>query len=60
MSQSPAAAATAPNGATRRQWLTLLVLSLGLAIIIIDGTIVNVAIPSIQKEFKASFKTSSG
>ena len=41
---------------TRRQWLTLLVLSLGLAIVIIDGTIVNVAIPSIQKEFNASFK----
>ena len=34
---------------TRRQWLTLLVLSLGLAIVIIDGTIVNVAIPSIQQ-----------
>jgi EmrB/QacA subfamily drug resistance transporter len=57
MSQSPAATATAPEGATRRQWLTLLVLSLGLAIIIIDGTIVNVAIPSIQKEFNASFKS---
>ena len=41
---------------TRRQWLTLLVLSLGLAIVIIDGTIVNVAIPSIQREFNASFK----
>ena len=57
MSQSPAATATAPEGATRRQWLTLLVLSLGLAIVIIDGTIVNVAIPSIQKEFNASFKS---
>ena len=41
---------------TRRQWLTLLVLSLGLAIVIIDSTIVNVAIPSIQREFNASFK----
>jgi EmrB/QacA subfamily drug resistance transporter len=57
MSQTPAAKATAPEGATRRQWLTLLVLSLGLAIVIIDGTIVNVAIPSIQKEFDASFKS---
>jgi EmrB/QacA subfamily drug resistance transporter len=57
MSQSPAATAAAPDGATRRQWLTLLVLSLGLAIVIIDGTIVNVAIPSIQKEFDASFKS---
>ncbi len=41
---------------TRRQWLTLLTLSLGLAIVIIDGTIVNVAIPSIQREFNAAFK----
>ena len=57
MSQPLAATATAPQGATRRQWLTLLVLSLGLAIVIIDGTIVNVAIPSIQKEFNASFKS---
>jgi len=44
------------RGATRRQWLSLLVLSLGLAIVIIDSTIVNVAIPSIQKEFNASLK----
>ena len=57
MSQPPAAMANAPEGATRRQWLTLLVLSLGLAIVIIDSTIVNVAIPSIQKEFDASFKS---
>ena len=37
-------------------WLTLLVLALGLAIVIIDGTIVNVAIPSIQKEFNANLR----
>lgn len=48
--------AEAGDRITRRQWLTLLVLSLGLAIVIIDGTIVNVAIPSIQREFNASFK----
>ncbi len=41
---------------TRGQWLSLLVLSLGLAIVIIDSTIVNVAIPSIQQEFNASLK----
>lgn len=41
---------------TRRQWLTLLVLSLGLAIVIIDSTIVNVAIPSIRKEFNATLQ----
>ena len=45
-----------PGGATRRQWLSLLVLSLGLAIVVIDTTIVNVAIPSIQQEFSASLK----
>ena len=41
---------------TRRQWLTLLVLSLGLAIVIIDSTIVNVAIPSIRAEFNATLQ----
>ena len=39
-----------------RKWLSLLVLGLGLAIVIIDTTIVNVAIPSIQKEFDASLQ----
>ena len=57
MSQPPAATTSVPEGATRRQWLTLMVLSLGLAIVVIDSTIVNVAIPSIQKEFNASFKS---
>lgn len=47
---------TDANRPTRRQWLTLLVLSLGLAIVIIDGTIVNVAIPSIRKEFNATLQ----
>lgn len=39
-----------------QSWLILLVLSLGLAIVMIDATIVNVAIPSIQKDFGASLK----
>jgi len=42
MSEAISPAAPAVNRPTRRQWLTLLVLSLGLAIVIIDGTIVNV------------------
>ena len=42
--------------ADRRKWLTLLVLALGLAIVIIDGTIVNVAIPSIRKEFNTNLR----
>jgi EmrB/QacA subfamily drug resistance transporter len=40
----------------RKQWLILLTLALGLAIVIIDGTIVNVAIPSISKEFNATLQ----
>lgn len=40
----------------RKQWLTLLTLALGLAIVIIDATIVNVAIPSIRKEFGATLQ----
>jgi len=39
---------------TGPQLLTLMVLSLGLAIVIIDTTIVNVTIPSIRKEFNAA------
>lgn len=39
---------------TGRQWITLVVLSLSLAIIIIDASIVNVTIPAISNEFGAS------
>ncbi len=48
--------AVATDRPTRRQWWSLLVLGLGLAIVIIDGTIVNVAIPSIRKDLGASLK----
>lgn len=41
---------------TRRNWLGLVILGLALAIVIIDTTIVNVTIPSIQKEFGASIR----
>jgi EmrB/QacA subfamily drug resistance transporter len=44
----------APPAATSRQWLALLVLGLGLAIVIIDGTIVNVILPAISSEFAAN------
>lgn len=43
-----------PPAATARQWLALLILGLGLAIVIIDGTIVNVILPSISSEFSAN------
>ena len=39
---------------TGRQWIVIVVLSLSLAIIIIDASIVNVTIPAISNEFKAS------
>jgi EmrB/QacA subfamily drug resistance transporter len=38
----------------RRRWWTLAVLCLSLAIIGLDNTILNVAIPTIQREFAAS------
>ena len=44
------------DSATPRQWLGLLVLGLGLAIVIIDGTIVNVALPAISRDFNAGLR----
>ena len=35
------------NPTGRRQWLGLVVLALGLAMIVLDGTIVGVALPDI-------------
>src|SRR5918998_588719 len=40
-----------------RRWKTLAVLSLALVIIGLDNTILNVALPSLQKEFDASSST---
>ena len=34
----------------RARWLTLLAISLGISMIIVDATIVNVAIPSIVRD----------
>ncbi len=53
------AAQTSPSASSKvgpQQLLILLVLSLMLAIIVIDSTIVNIALPSIQKEFFISVK----
>jgi EmrB/QacA subfamily drug resistance transporter len=44
------------RGPTSREWLSLLVLGLGLAIVIIDGTIVNVVLPSISRDFNATLR----
>ena len=47
------AAETAP--ADRGRWLTLAVVLAGAFMILLDSTIVNVAIPSIQRDLSASF-----
>lgn len=39
----------------RRRWFTLVVLSLGVALIVIDGTIVNVALPVIIRDLDLDF-----
>ena len=43
-------AAPAPAPAARGKWLPMPFIALGVAMIIVDGTIVNVAIPSIIKD----------
>jgi len=53
---SPAATAQIPEArATRSPWAVLAVLCVGLFMILLDGTIVNIAIPHIQKHFDTSF-----
>jgi EmrB/QacA subfamily drug resistance transporter len=58
---SPPSAATEPTAATepiaaadRRRWLTLGVLCISLLIIVIDNTIVNVALPTLVRQLGAS------
>lgn len=61
MTASPPATETAPPqhspeaGSTRR-WLTLLTVVIGTFMILLDSTIVNVAVPSIQSTLNASFE----
>src|SRR5690242_13421837 len=50
------AQAAAGSGIERKQVLTLLVLSLALAIIVLDATIVIVALPKISNDFQISLK----
>lgn len=45
-----------PSGIQRKQLVTLLVLSLSLAIIVLDATIVIVALPKISNDFQISLK----
>lgn len=46
------AARPEPTEAGRGRWLGLLMLSLGLSMIVVDATIVNVAVPSIVRDLK--------
>jgi len=39
---------------SRKRWLTLMVLCLGVLMIVLDTTIVNVALPSIRADLKFS------
>jgi len=45
--------------AERRRWLALLVLCLGSLMIVLDGTIVNVALPSIRADLGFSETSAS-
>ena len=51
----PSEAQGAPAGAARRRTLTLVACSLSLFMALMDSTVVNVALPSIQRHFHATF-----
>ncbi|MGH2852865.1 MAG: MFS transporter [Solirubrobacteraceae bacterium] len=48
--QEPTAAHTSERRRERRRWIALAVLCLGQLMMVLDATIVNVALPSIQRE----------
>ena len=50
MNGQPAGASMAASG--RGRWVGLAMLSVGVAMIIVDATIVNVAVPSIVRDLK--------
>jgi MFS family permease len=54
---SPAAAIAADSAQGRRRWLAMPFIALGVAMIIVDATIVNVAIPSIIRDLHTSVAT---
>ncbi|HEY4450307.1 MAG TPA: MFS transporter [Solirubrobacteraceae bacterium] len=57
MSAATIAAAQAPLRAPRERWIALYVLCAGMLMIVLDVTVVNVALPSIQEDL--GFSTSS-
>src|SRR5262245_66158867 len=50
----PRAPAEAPTRQDRRRWIVLAVMCLSLLLIVMDNTIVNVALPTLQRELGAS------
>ncbi|HWF54460.1 MAG TPA: DHA2 family efflux MFS transporter permease subunit [Solirubrobacteraceae bacterium] len=56
-SPAPAAGAGRRAGAGARHWWTLVAAGLGLGMNVLDGTVVNVALPSIQRDLHSSFPT---
>src|SRR6266700_1092325 len=50
---APAAAAPEQDQAHARRWLTLSILCLSLLVIVVDSTIVNVALPTLARELHA-------
>jgi EmrB/QacA subfamily drug resistance transporter len=53
-SDSSAASPRAPHRSERRRWIALAVLCLGQLMMVLDATIVNVALPSIQRDLHFS------
>ena len=49
-----------PQNADRRRWLTVAVVCLAQLMIVLDTTIVNVALPSIQHDLQFTQGTSPG
>ena len=54
MTATPAPAPTIPVTAHERRWYTLAVLCLSLLVIVVDSTIVNVALPTFARQLNAS------
>jgi EmrB/QacA subfamily drug resistance transporter len=55
MSSSPAVLDTAPDLADRRRWLALAVVFTAAFMDLVDVTIVNIAVPSIERDLATSF-----
>jgi EmrB/QacA subfamily drug resistance transporter len=54
MAESQTAYARQPGGTDRRRWIGLYVLCVGMLMIVLDVTVVNVALPSIQRDLHFS------